>query len=158
MNINCSTGVYENIIIIGDLSEPLGDRHAWSETHRRPTYPIGDPTCLWRPIGDQHDCRIQSELKHIKIFKYTYFIYFLLIYLHVRSGMTVSEMSLMGLRSGMLISVGLPVILLLSTRLTAREKRFDQQIQISFHSETLLCFFVVIFWIRNTYKFLNGEY
>ena len=66
-------GVQENILIIGDQSEtyrrPIGDRHARSETHRRPrhaslvthlkpTCPIGDPsetnTPHRRSIGDRH--------------------------------------------------------------------------------------------------------
>ena len=55
-------GVHKNIIFIGDLSKtyrrPIGDRHACSETHRRPTCLIGDPSDTdmpdRRPFGDRH--------------------------------------------------------------------------------------------------------
>ena len=74
--------VHENVIIIGDLSEPIGDRHACSETHRRPRHassetnmPYQRPTKLigdlsetdmlhWRPtcqIGDPSETHMPHQ-------------------------------------------------------------------------------------------------
>ena len=96
---------------------PIGDQHTPSETdmpHRR-------PTCLWRPIRDQHACRVTMEFMYTWKFKYTYF-YILLTYLYTywspmgcHSGMSVSDGSLMkhvkgsdGYLDGYLIWLGGP--------------------------------------------------
>ena len=112
-------GVHENISIIGDLSEthrrPIGDSHAWSETHQRPqhasseTYmPDWRPTCL---IGDpsQSDMThrrptcLRSQIGISTHLNIIIFIYFLLIYIYWNNILGSCEFQ-MGLRWSLLRS------------------------------------------------------
>ena len=97
------------LLLLETYQRPIGDL---SETHRRPTFLIGDSTCFIRPtylIGDPSEidmphprpiCPIRYRLacedppettmpeesnqnSNAYMFEYTYFIYFLIIYIHV---------------------------------------------------------------------------
>ena len=67
----------------------IGDRHAPSETdmpHRRLTCPIGDLTCLWRPIKDQHSS--ESNRNFNTYLNILINIYYLLIYIYHNNART----------------------------------------------------------------------
>ena len=77
--------------LIEDSSENLTCFSETDMSHRGPTCLIGDCwvtdmphkrlTCLWRPLEDQHACGYNRNFK-TNSFKYTSYIYFLLIYIY----------------------------------------------------------------------------
>ena len=112
--------------LIGDPAETyrsvIWDRHAnWrptclirepSETnipHCSPTCLIRDqyshrrPTCLWRPIGNQHACGVKSEFKQINLNIFTYFTFCLFLLEYCKDSNQACR-ALVGLRLGISVS------------------------------------------------------
>ena len=128
---------FTKILLLSETyRRPIGDRHAWSETHWRPTCLIGDQSETdmpdRRPIGDRHSL-LETDMPaesnwNSHLFKFTYF-YIICAYLHWNNVRTLirhvnlqwafnyacrSPMCLLlgmyvGLRSGMSVSDQSPI-------------------------------------------------